>query len=122
MVTRVTTRLCLFTFEYRKVKIDLNFYGICSVLGSSLLREYSLYDARLSILGVTLKSVIKKYKIKNTDNMKNYLNSFSWMLLLITFLQDVIDPPVLPKLLSPYATERVHFKYTSPSAIGVPSS
>lgn len=100
MVTRVTTRLCLFTFEYRKVKIDLNVFGICSVLGSSLLREYSLYDARLSILGVTLKSVIKKYKIKNNDNMKNYLNSFSWMLLLITFLQDVIDPPVLPKLLS----------------------
>ena len=100
MITRVTTRLCLFTFEYRKVKIDLNFYGICSVLGSSLLREYSLYDARLSILGVTLKSVIKKYKIKNDDNMKNYLNSFSWMLLLITFMQDVVDPPVLPKLLS----------------------
>ena len=106
-ITRVTTRLCLFTFEYKKTKIDLNYYGICSVYGSTLLREYSLYDARLSILGVTIKTIVKKYQINNTDSMKNYLNSFSWMLLLITFLQDIVDPPVLPKLLNTYNREDV---------------
>lgn len=106
-ITRVTTRLCLFTFEYKKTKIDLNYYGICSVYGSTLLREYSLYDARLSILGVTIKTIVKKYQINNTDSMKNFLNSFSWMLLLITFLQDIVDPPVLPKLLNTYNREDV---------------
>ena len=100
----VSTRLCLFTFTYKKVKIDLNYFGVCSVLGGQLFREYALYDGRFSILAVVIKQMIKVYDIKNTDKSKVYLNSFSWMLLLLTFFQDVINQPVLPKYLSKHPT------------------
>ena len=96
----VSTRLCLFTFAYKEVKIDLNYFGVCSVKGGELFREYALYDGRFSVLAVVIKQMLNEYRIKNTENSKVYLNSFSWMLLLLTFLQDVIDQPVLPKYLS----------------------
>ena len=40
-------------------------------------------------------------KINNISDDKThaFLNTFSWVLLLISFLQDVIKPPVLPKIL-----------------------
>lgn len=100
----VSTRLCLFTFTYKNVKIDLNYFGVCSVLGGQLFREYALYDGRFSILAVVIKQMIKVYDIKNTDKSKVYLNSFSWMLLLLTFFQDILNQPVLPKYLSKHPT------------------
>jgi hypothetical protein len=42
LVFHQTNRLCLYTFEYEGIKIDINVYGICSYYGEILLREYSL--------------------------------------------------------------------------------
>ena len=95
----ITKRLCLFSFTYKELKIDINYYGICSVLGSHLLLKYSLIDARFPILAIFLKEILNKYNIKNDETNKTYLNSFSWMCILLCFLQDIIDPPILPKLL-----------------------
>jgi hypothetical protein len=48
-----------------------------------------------------MKHIIKSLNINNISDDKNrsFLNSFSWVLLLTTFLQDIVDPPVLPKIL-----------------------
>lgn len=94
-----SARICLLSFNYNGVKIDMSCIGICPYLHSNILRSYSQIDARFPILAINIKKLIKKLGLDNKENNKSYLNSFCWMMLLITFLQDVISPPVLPKLL-----------------------
>ena len=100
LVFHQTNRLCLFTFEYEGIKIDINVYGICSYYGEILLREYSLMDFRFPMLVIYLKYIIGKYNIKNIEDDKSYINSFAWTNILLTFLQDILDPPLFPKLLN----------------------
>ena len=100
MVVHQTNRLCLFTIEYQNIKIDINVYGICSYYGEILLREYSLMDFRFPMLVIYLKYLIGVYNIKNTENEKIYINSFAWTNILLTFLQDILDPPLFPRLLN----------------------
>ena len=54
----------------------------------------------LPLIVIALKSFVKKIGIKPLDNKGHFLNSFSWMILLLSFLQDIIKPPILPKILS----------------------
>ena len=105
--TIISTRICVisFTYKFRKdnkkvLKMDLNLSGFCPYLHSCLIRSYSLIDARFPILSLCIKKILKIVKLINKDYEQIYLNTFSWMLLLITFLQDIIQPPILPKLLS----------------------
>ena len=100
MTIHLTNRLCLFTITYMDVKIDINVYGICSYYGELLLREYSLIDFRFPMLVVYLKHIISKKNIKNSEEEKIYINSFAWTNILLTFLQDILDPPLFPKLLN----------------------
>jgi hypothetical protein len=97
----ITKRLATITYQNKdNVKIDLNYFGTCSVLNSALLRVYAQCDERFVILAHNLKYILKALDINNSDKGKIYLNSFCWMILLVTFLQDVVQPPVLPKILS----------------------
>ena len=100
LVFHQTNRLCLFTFEFEKIKIDINVYGICSYYGEILLREYSLMDFRFPMLVIYLKYIISEYKIKNNEKDKLYINSFAWTNILLTFLQDILNPPLFPRLLN----------------------
>ena len=100
MTFHQTNRLCLFTITYMDVKIDINVYGICSYYGELLLREYSLIDFRFPMLVVYLKHIISKKNIKNSEEEKIYINSFAWTNILLTFLQDILYPPLFPKLLN----------------------
>ena len=94
-----TNRLCLFTITFLDVKIDINVYGICSYYGEILLREYALLDFRFPMLVVYLKHIIAKKGIKNSEEEKIYINSFAWTNILLTFLQDILEPPLFPRLL-----------------------
>ena len=98
----ISARLCVFSFNYGKNKVDfdISIMGFCPYLHSILLRTYSLIEPRFSLLANALKKFIEIIKIKSTENKNEFLNSFSWMILLITFLQDIIKPHILPKLLS----------------------
>jgi hypothetical protein len=97
----ISKRLITITFwNENKLKIDLNYFGFCSVLNSALLRVYSQCDERFTILAQNIKLILKHLKLNNTDDIKNYLNSYCWMTLLVTFLQDIVYPPVLPKILN----------------------
>ena len=97
----ISTRVCVITFEFKFVSFDISVVGFCPYLHSTLIREYSLIDPRFPLLAIALKHIIKVLKINNITDDKThaFLNSFSWVLLLIAFLQDVIKPPVLPKIL-----------------------
>ena len=113
--TIISTRICVISFTYKSkknmkriLKMDLNISGFCPYLHSCLIRSYCLMDARFPILGLCIKKILKIVKLINKDYEQIYLNTFSWMLLLITFLQDIIEPPILPKLLSDSENEFVY--------------
>ena len=105
-----TNRLCLFTITYQGVKIDINVYGICSYYGEILLREYALLDFRFPMLVIYLKNIISKKKIKNSENEKIFINSFAWTNILLTFLQDILDPPLFPRLLTEDNKKQIKIK------------
>jgi len=98
----ISTRVCVITFVYKNINFDISIVGFCPYLHSVLIREYSLMDPRFPLLLITIKHLIKFLNINNISEDKNhsFLNSFSWSLLLIGFLQDIVQPPVLPKILS----------------------
>jgi len=51
---------------------------------------------------------MKDLGVANGEDSKEYLNSYSWVLLLITFLQDYLPVPVLPKLIqNPMIPEKI---------------
>ena len=110
LVIHQTNRLCLFSFEFEEIKIDINVYGICSYYGEVLLREYSLMDFRFPMLVVYLKYIISKYNIKNTEKDKLFINSFAWTNILLTFLQDILKPPLFPKLLNERNKKKIRIK------------
>ena len=110
LVVHQTNRLCLFTIEYHQIKIDINVYGICSYFGEILLREYSLMDFRFPMLVIYLKHIINIHNIKNTDKDKIYINSFAWTNILLTFLQDILDPPLFPRLLNEKNKRNIRIK------------
>jgi hypothetical protein len=95
-VKKVISRICLIELKYKGNEIDLSIKGFPPYLHSLLLKEYSLLDARFPLIGIVLKKFSKILNLKK----EYYLNSFSWMNLLVAFLQEIIQPPVLPKLYS----------------------
>lgn len=107
----VSFRLCVISFKYKTFKIDLSCLGFCPYMHSNLLRTYSMIDSRFTILALCIKEIIGLIKIKNVEGDKGYLNSFCWMMLLIVFLQDVINPPILPKLLSESKTTKKEVEF-----------
>jgi len=112
----ISSRLYLLKFKYlykeKETDFDVSLMGFCPYLHSFILRTYSLMDPRFPLLAITLKKFIELLKIKNQDNKPDYLNSFSWMILLITFLQDIIYPKILPKILSYKNNYSKNFKIT----------
>ena len=95
----ISTRLLVITFKYNDIVIDLNIVGYTPYLHSILFRAYNLLDARFSMLVLCIKYIIKEIGLKTYTGETNYLNSFSWEMLVKAFLQDIIKPPILPKII-----------------------
>jgi hypothetical protein len=95
----ISTRLLVITFKYNNILIDLNIVGYTPYLHSVLFRIYNLLDARFSMLVLCIKYIIKEIGLKTYAGETNFLNSFSWELLVKAFLQDIIKPPILPKII-----------------------
>ena len=96
----ISQRLCLLKVEWKienkNESFDLSILGFSPYVHSILFREYSLIDPRFPMVGLAVKYI---KDILCLD--KNFfLNSFCWMSLLVNFLQDIIYPPILPKLYS----------------------
>ena len=105
-VEKVISRICLIKFKYKGNEIDLSINGFPPYIHSLLFKEYSLLDARFPLIAIVLKKFSKILNLKKVD----YLNSFSWMNLLIAFLQEIIQPPVLPKLYSDNEINNIIYK------------
>ena len=97
----ISRRVCVLTIEYNEVEIDISLLALCPYIHSLLFREYSLMDPRFPLVAISLKKFIKNLGLtKKGNELFNFLNSFSWISLLVAFLQDIIEPPILPKIFS----------------------
>jgi len=76
--------------------VDITVHSILPILNSKLLYLYSIIDQRFHILGLYLKYWSKLNKIHGAAD--NYLSSYAILLMLIHFLQKIIEPKILPNL------------------------
>ena len=92
----------IYDFIYKDTKISLIVLGFGPYIHSLLYRAYSLMDPRFPIVGLTLKKFLRIIGINNPNdpNDKYYHTTFLFMSLLVAFLQDIIKPPILPKIFS----------------------
>ena len=102
----ISARICVITLKFDEYEIDLSITGFSPYIHSLLFREYSLIDVRFPLIAIALKNYVK---IANLQK-EYFLNSFCWMSLLVAFLQDIIEPPVLPKLFSDNEINEIIYK------------
>ena len=76
--------------------IDITVHTMLPILNTNLIRLYSLFDQRFHILGLYIKHWAKINKIHGAAD--NYLSSYALLLMLIHFLQKIVEPKILPNL------------------------
>ena len=88
------------------LSFDLCFLNDIAVVNSSLLREYSLFDNKVRILMLCVKSFAKSNGIASAAD--GTLSSYSWLNLVIFYLQCIGMVPVLqcPTLMEDHDCER----------------
>ena len=93
---------CIFNFKYDKINVSLIVLGNGPYIHSLLFREYALMDPRFPIVAIALKIFLKELGFKTNSLSKDsfFLDTYSFMSLLVAFLQDIINPPILPKVFS----------------------
>lgn len=82
--------------QQTKFVIDITVHNMLPILNTNLLRLYSLYDQRFHILGLYVKHWAKINKIHGAAD--NFLSSYALLIMLIHFLQNTVEPRVLPNL------------------------
>ena len=78
------------------IDIDITVQNILPIINTKLIRCYSLYDQRFHILGIFLKFWVKKNQIHGA--LDKFLSSYALLILIIHYLQTIIEPKVLPIL------------------------
>ena len=107
----ISARLCVINFKFNDILIDLNIVGYTPYLHTILFRVYNLLDARYSMLVLCIKYIIKEMNLKTLNGETSFLNSFSWEMLIKAFLQDIIKPPILPKLIENSDQNLINVKF-----------
>lgn len=91
-----------------KISIDITVHNLLPINNSKMIRLYSLFDQRFHILGIFLKHWVKINNIKGAPN--GYLSSYALLILIIHFLQNIVEPKVLP-VLQEIKKETIEYKY-----------
>jgi hypothetical protein len=86
-----------FIFECENINVKIIILGTSLYIKSVIFREYSLLDQRFPMLILTLNYFLKEIGLFDKNNPK-YVSLMQYLLL--AFLQDIINPPILPKILS----------------------
>jgi len=93
--TKTNVRLCKFFDEKENINVDIsaNFNNLSKNL--QLFQIYTQIDKRFKILALIIKYWAKQRYIDRGDVVERMINSYSYILLLIFFLQ-IQQPPILP--------------------------
>ena len=94
-----------------KFIVDITVHTMLPIQNTNLIRLYSLYDQRFHILGLYVKHWAKINKIHGAAD--NFLSSYALLLMIIHFLQKIVEPKVLPNLqkIDPKKTQDYEFSY-----------
>lgn len=87
------------------IELDLSYDNAVAVCNSKLLSTYAELDERVRALGILIKHWAKMRQI--ADASQGYLTSYSYIVLLIAYLQRT-DPPLVPNL----QANNIRGKYT----------
>ena len=82
--------------EETKNELDITVHNLIPIINSKLIKLYSQYDQRFHIMGIYLKYWSKLNKVHGAAIQ--YLSSYSLIIMLIYFLQNIVKPHVLPDL------------------------
>ena len=82
--------------EETKNELDITIHNLIPKINSKLIKLYSQYDQRFHIMGIYLKYWSKLNKVHGAAIQ--YLSSYSLLIMLIYFLQNIVKPHVLPDL------------------------
>lgn len=94
-----------------KFIVDITVHTMLPIQNTNLIRLYSLYDQRFHILGLYVKHWAKINKIHGAAD--NFLSSYALLLMIIHFLQKIVEPKVLPNLqkIDPKKIQDYEFSY-----------
>ena len=90
------------------INIDITVHNLLPINNSKLIRLYSLFDQRFHILGLFLKHWVKINNINGAQ--KGFLSSYALLILIIHFLQNIVEPKILP-ILQEINKEQQEYKY-----------
>ncbi|CEF67676.1 Poly(A) RNA polymerase GLD2 [Strongyloides ratti] len=96
----ISSKVPLLKIKFNKkwfdIEVDISINNLPGAMNSKLLHYYSRYDLRFSQLVFYFKNFCKESGYKDAYN--NYFNSYSISLMVLHFLQAVVEPPILPNL------------------------
>uniref|UniRef100_A0A915CR67 Uncharacterized protein n=1 Tax=Ditylenchus dipsaci TaxID=166011 RepID=A0A915CR67_9BILA len=96
-VKSVTILKVELSFQYNHLAIDITCNCLNGIFNSHLVSYYSRLDVRFPALAVLVKVQAKKVLV--IDPRSGRLNSYAIILMLIHYLQCVVNPPILPNLM-----------------------
>ena len=79
-----------------EIDLDITVQNILPIINTKLIRFYSLLDQRFHIFGIFLKFWVKKNHIHGA--LDKYLSSYALLILIIHYLQTIVEPKILPIL------------------------
>jgi len=82
------------------IQTDINFFNPLGIHNTQMLRCYSLCDPRVRPMILFVKSWVKRRKINSSYS--GTLSSYGFVLMVLHYLVNVANPPVLPNLQLPW--------------------
>lgn len=82
------------------IQTDINFFNPLGIHNTQMLRCYSLCDPRVRPMVLFVKSWVKRRKINSSYS--GTLSSYGFVLMVLHYLINVANPPVLPNLQLPW--------------------
>ncbi|KAG0276272.1 hypothetical protein BGZ95_007755 [Linnemannia exigua] len=96
ITTIASAQVPIASFTAREIQCDISIDQPMGVINSKLIATYRRIDHRFLTLWFAVRQIAKKHDILSSST--GYLSSYALTMMLIVFLQDVTNPPILPKL------------------------
>ena len=86
----------VYNSQKTKFNVDITVHNMLPIFNSYLIRSYGLFDQRFHIMGIYLKYWAKTNNLHGA--LDGYLSSYALLLMMIHFLQKIVEPKILPNL------------------------
>lgn len=96
VTTIAKARVPIVSFKARGFNCDASLDQPMAVLNSKLIKTYTKIDGRFAQLWLAVRQIAKGHKFLSGST--GFLSSFALTMMLIVYLQDVANPPILPRL------------------------